>query len=90
MLGVEEGEFDLAGKTFLVTGGDKGLGFETVRRLLVGGGRVILACRDSKYFGAEAEEEVAKLCSRMGGGFEPRARYRNALPWFGNLRSECG
>ena len=71
MLGVEEGEFDLAGKTFLVTGGDKGLGFETVRRLLVGGGRVILACRDSKYFGAEAEEEVAKLCSRMGGGFEP-------------------
>ena len=63
---VEEGEFDVVGKTFLVTGGDKGLGYETVRRLLLGGGRVILACRDPKYFGAEAEEEKYKLCSRLG------------------------
>ena len=69
-LGVKEGEFDVAGKTFLVTGGDKGLGFETVRRLLAGGGRVILACRDTKYFGAEAEEERDKLCSGLGGGWD--------------------
>ena len=61
----------MAGKTFLVTGGDKGLGFETVRRLLAGGGRVILACRDTKYFGAEAEEEKDKLCSRLGGYWDP-------------------
>ena len=61
-----EGEFDVSGKRFLVTGGDKGLGLETVRRLLLGGGRVILACRDSRYFGAEGELETARLCSRLG------------------------
>ena len=26
-----EGEFDVRGKVFLITGGDKGLGYETVR-----------------------------------------------------------
>ena len=26
-----DGEFDVQGKTFLITGGDKGLGLETVR-----------------------------------------------------------
>jgi len=62
---MEEGEFDVIGKTFLVTGGDKGLGQETVRRLLQGGGRVILACRDVKYFGPQAEEEADRLCSRL-------------------------
>ena len=60
-----EGEFDVSGKVFLVTGGDKGLGLETVRRLLLGGGRVILACRDSKYFGQAAEAEKVSLCSRL-------------------------
>ena len=65
-MGLREGEFDVVGKTFLVTGGDKGLGFETVRRLLLGGGRVILACRDRKYFGAQAEEETERLRSRLG------------------------
>ena len=68
---VEEGEFDVVGKTFLVTGGDKGLGLETVRRLLLGGGRVILASRDSKYFGARATEETGKLCSRLEGCPDP-------------------
>lgn len=28
---MEEGEFDVRGKIFLVTGGDKGLGLETTR-----------------------------------------------------------
>ena len=65
-MGIVEGEFNVAGKTFLVTGGDKGLGYETVRRLLVGGGQVILACRDPKYFGSEAEEEKDNLCTRLG------------------------
>ena len=49
------GDFCVSGKTILVTGGDKGLGLETCRRLLHGGARVIMACRDQKLFGPQQE-----------------------------------
>lgn len=39
---------DLAGKTFVVTGANTGLGFETARVLARQGGEVILACRSEE------------------------------------------
>jgi len=50
------GEFCARGKTILVTGGDKGLGLETCKRLLCGGAKVILACREEKLFGEQQEQ----------------------------------
>ena len=44
------GEFCVSGKTIVVTGGDKGLGLETCKRLLQGGARVIMACREQRLF----------------------------------------
>ena len=49
------GDFNVCGKTIIVTGGDKGLGLETCRRLLHGGARVIMACRDQALFGPDQE-----------------------------------
>ena len=55
------GEFCVSGKTILVTGGDKGLGLETCRRLIQGGAHVIMACRDHRLFGAEKEAHRKEL-----------------------------
>ena len=65
---VVEGDFCASGKTILVTGGDKGLGLETCRRLVAGGARVILACRDQRLFGPENERARAKLVSSLQCG----------------------
>ena len=53
---------DLHGKRFLVTGGNSGLGFETVRALAAHGGEVIMASRDL------AKAEIA--ASRIRGNVE--------------------
>jgi NAD(P)-dependent dehydrogenase (short-subunit alcohol dehydrogenase family) len=45
------------GRSFLVTGANAGLGFETSRVLAARGGRVILACRDA----AKAEAAMASI-----------------------------
>lgn len=45
------------GRTFLVTGANAGLGFETTRVLAARGGKVILACRDV----AKAEAAMASI-----------------------------
>ncbi|HEY2281145.1 MAG TPA: SDR family NAD(P)-dependent oxidoreductase, partial [Streptosporangiaceae bacterium] len=48
---------DLAGRTFLVTGGNTGIGLATSRALAGRGGRVYLACRSR----AKGEAAVAAL-----------------------------
>ena len=53
----EEQIADQSGRTFLVTGANSGLGFETARALLVKGARVILAVRDE----AKGRAALARL-----------------------------
>lgn len=65
-----EGEFDIRGRIFVITGGDKGLGLETVRRLVRGGGRVIIGCREARYFGQEADTALSDLCGDLECGQE--------------------
>jgi retinol dehydrogenase-12 len=48
---------EIPGKTFLVTGGNSGLGLETCRVLASKGGKVILACRNSTL----GEEAIGKI-----------------------------
>jgi len=53
---------DLAGRTFLVTGGNTGIGLATVRGLARRGGRVYLACRSR----AKGEAAVAAVAAETG------------------------
>ena len=48
---------DQAGRSFIVTGANSGLGFETARQLAAHGGRVVLAARS----GAKGRAAVARL-----------------------------
>src|SRR5579859_2562379 len=48
---------DQTGRTFIVTGGNSGLGFETARQLAAHGGRVILTARSEE----KGSEAVARL-----------------------------
>jgi NAD(P)-dependent dehydrogenase (short-subunit alcohol dehydrogenase family) len=50
---------DLEGQIFCITGGNRGIGFETTKRLLNWGGFVILGVRDVKL----CEEKLAKFFS---------------------------
>jgi NAD(P)-dependent dehydrogenase (short-subunit alcohol dehydrogenase family) len=54
---------DQAGRTFIVTGGSGGLGFETTRQLAAHGGRVVLAAR-SEQKGLDA---VARITAAQPG-----------------------
>jgi len=51
---------DLTGKTVIVTGGNSGLGFESVKAFALKGARVILACR-SVAKGEEAKKQIVKF-----------------------------
>jgi retinol dehydrogenase 12 len=53
---------DLAGRTFLVTGGNTGIGLATVRGLAARGGRVYVACRSR----AKGEAAVAAVIAETG------------------------
>lgn len=47
---------DLKGKTYIVTGGNSGIGFVTVKQLAKQGANVILACRNTKEGELRAQE----------------------------------
>jgi len=56
---------DLKGKTYLVTGANSGVGFETTQQLIKQGAHVVMACRR-----VDAANEVAKAFSGLNGSFE--------------------
>jgi len=51
---------DLTGKTVIVTGGNSGLGFESVKAFVLKGAKVIMACR-SVIKGEEAKKQITKF-----------------------------
>ncbi len=52
---------DLSGRTFVVTGANSGLGFETVRGLARKGARVVMACRDPGKAGTALDRLKSEL-----------------------------
>jgi NAD(P)-dependent dehydrogenase (short-subunit alcohol dehydrogenase family) len=81
---------DQTGRTFVVTGANSGLGFETARRLAAHGGRVVLTARtDAK--GADAVSRIkaahpgATACStsrtRTRYADSPKGWRMTGSPW---------
>lgn len=56
---------DLTGKTYVVTGANSGVGFETTQQLIKQGAHVVMACRR-----VEAGQEAAKAFTGLKGSFE--------------------
>jgi len=57
---------DLAGKSYLITGGNSGIGFDAAQMLSEAGGDIVIACRNP----AKAEAAVAKLDKTAKGKVE--------------------
>ncbi len=51
---------DVHGKTFVITGGNSGIGYEAARVLVRKGGRVVLACRDPEKMAKAAAALLAE------------------------------
>ncbi|MCY3619029.1 MAG: SDR family NAD(P)-dependent oxidoreductase, partial [Acidimicrobiaceae bacterium] len=56
---------DLAGKTYIVTGANSGIGLESTRQLVKQAGHVVMACRR-----IEAGEEAARSFAGLSGTHE--------------------
>lgn len=67
---------DLTGKIALVTGGNAGIGKETVRALYAAGSTVLLCCRDVAT-GKRVVEEIYDSEKKDGIGTDTPASYRN-------------
>lgn len=48
---------DLTGKTYLITGGNSGIGFEAAKMLAAAGGDIVIACRNAE----KAQQAVAEI-----------------------------
>lgn len=56
---------DISGKTYIVTGANSGVGYETTKQLIKQGGHVIMACRRP-----DVAEKVAKDFKGLKGSYE--------------------
>ena|SRR6516164_4424560 len=90
---------ELRGKTFVVTGGNSGIGLETVRGLAARGAHVVLACRDVAKGSAAVEtlgtspDEVAISELDLADLASVRAcaaRLRHELPHLDGLINNAG
>ena len=69
---------DLSGKTIIVTGGNSGLGFESVKFLSAKGSETILACRNERN-GESAKKKILEEC--------PNAKINVMILDLANLKS---
>ena len=65
---------DLAGKLFVVTGANSGIGLATSQQLAARGARVVMACRDKSKCAAAAAALRRSLGSGAVGTVEEQAR----------------
>ena len=56
---------DISGKVYIVTGANSGVGFATTKQLVMQGGHVIMACRNTK-----SGEEMARELDKLSGSYE--------------------
>ena len=81
-----EVDLELAGRTFIVTGGSRGLGYATAVALVAGGAHVVLAARDADGVRAAASRLGAVgVAADLAGAATPDTLVKAALEAYGRL-----